>query len=146
MTDAPNADEREGAVVSVSAGSLPSLSGSGDVAGDAGKREIAVRYVDPADWRAASPVEKHRLATPIWLDSRNSFRHAMWVSGAPVVLFTATIGSNGGLIGIGGARNGPRAPGDNRAGYFSEFYDIYAVAGGRADVYGIPTYEGPMDY
>lgn len=146
MTDAPNADEREGAVVSVSAGSLPSLSGSGAVAGDEGKQEVAVRYVDPADWRAADDVEKARLATPLWPEARNSFRHIQHMSGAPVAVFTAYIHGGGGLTAVGGGRAGPLQPGDPRAGYIAQGFDCFAVAGGAPGVYGIPVCTGPFCY
>lgn len=117
-------------------GGLPSLSGDGQAGGD-------VRGDDVVQVTVREAWTHYHHATPV-AASRLSFRHLMHMGGAAGCVFTARPTANGFLRAVGGGRDCPRNRGDTRCGYYSEGWDVYALAGGSCASWRVLPCGGPF--
>ena len=129
--------------ISWTGGDLPSTSGDGQgETGVGGHGEDIVQVYpghQPIHIHAGMHADEIAGALP-------EFRHAFWEGGAHGCLFTANRLPNGNpdFSSIGGGRSVPLSASDHRAGYFSQGYHIFALAGGSCEQFGIEPCGGPF--
>ena len=128
-------------IISWTGGSLPSTSGDGETAGDAGATEEDTIQVHPTEeWH-----DRHR-ATVIAAHN-DVFRHLIHESGPAGCVLTGELRTVGGaVLHSGGGRECPRGPADRRCGYIAEGYTVFALAGGSCASFGVPPCTGPFCY
>ena len=133
--------------LSWTAGSLWTLSGDGQAGGDSGHGEdsVPVYAIAPVEsWDGPASASKvPRRYSPVartWY-----FRHLLWEGGSHGCVFTATPQADGSLRDVAGGRDCPRAEGsDHRCGAISEGFDVFAVAPGSCEQYGIEECGGVL--
>ena len=115
-------------------GSLPSLSGDGQVGGDDDHGQDTVQVSTIAEW------SNHHQATRVARDI--NFRHLRHLGGPEGCVFTATITQDGYLKDIGGGRECSAS--SPRCGYISEGWETFALAGGSCAAFNVPPCTGPF--
>ena len=130
--------------ISWTGGDLPSTSGDGQGETGVGGHGEDVIQVYPGDH---GPVHIHAgMHADEIAAALPEFRHAFWEGGSPGCLFTADRMPDGrpNFSTIGGGRSVPHTPSDHRAGYFSQGYHIFALAGASCEQFGIEPCGGPF--
>ena len=128
-------------LISWTGGDTPAWSGDGQGSTGDGGHGSDVIQVDPGHQPTHIHAGMHAGEIAAALPE---FRHLFWEGGSTGCVFTAARLANGNpdFGSIGGGRDAPKDAGDHRAGYISQGYHIFALAGGSCEQFGIAPCTG----